>query len=174
MSEDRAKCINAGCTDYMTKPVEKQLLLGTIAQHLKMVEAAAAPAPAPAGPVAAKKESSAAMLKSEFAGDQEMQEVLNEFVAGLPGQVKKLGELLDTSNLDELRRAVHQIKGAGGGYGFPTMTQSAAAAEQSIKSSAPIDTVATQVRSLIGLIRSVQGYDSSQEGGAHAAKDSSH
>jgi PAS domain S-box-containing protein len=38
MSEDRIKCIQAGCTDYITKPIDSRTLLAIINKHLKRRE----------------------------------------------------------------------------------------------------------------------------------------
>jgi CheY-like chemotaxis protein len=45
MAADRDKCIRAGCTDYLSKPVSRQLLLETVRRHL--------PDSTPSGPAVA-------------------------------------------------------------------------------------------------------------------------
>lgn len=69
-------------------------------------------------------------LRSCFAGDADMVELVQEFVQELPGRAQTLAQLMQAAQLDDLRRAAHQLKGAAGGYGFPTISESAGTLEK--------------------------------------------
>jgi HPt (histidine-containing phosphotransfer) domain-containing protein len=104
--------------------------------------------PAPAGE----------LLRSAYRDDPDMTALIADFVAGQPATVAQLERLLTDRDIDALRRSVHQLKGAGGGYGFAPITRLATEAERWLDARAGPDAVAAQVNGLIALIRQVEGF----------------
>ena len=94
-----------------------------------------------------------------------MGELIKQYVEGLPEQVTMLMNLLREANLETLRREVHKIKGAGGGYGFSELTDLAAKAEKRIRAGAGLGEVTAEIRALVTRMRSVDGYQGAKETG---------
>jgi HPt (histidine-containing phosphotransfer) domain-containing protein len=88
-----------------------------------------------------------------------MLEIIAEFVDGLPGEVQKMTDFLEHNDMVSLRRVVHQLRGAGGGYGFNPITESAIRTEGSIDSPTSSNSVASEINFLLDLIRRIEGYD---------------
>jgi signal transduction histidine kinase/DNA-binding NarL/FixJ family response regulator len=158
MSEDRAKCIASGCTDYLAKPVESQLLLQTIKYHLGQ---GCAPAASPLKPEG--KVEPTASIKSTMIDKPRMAKVIEELVHDLPGNVRKLRMFLEKGETDALQQVVHQLKGACGGYGFKSITELAAVAEAAIKECEGGEEIKAKIDSLIQNIRRIEGYDNQAE-----------
>ena len=163
MAEDRAKCLNAGCSEYLTKPVERKSFLEAVRKQLEGRTTATTtqqpnspPEPDPA-PVQGEP------LRSEFANDPDMGDLIKQYVGGLPEQVAMLMNLLREANLEALRREVHKIKGAGGGYGFSELTDLAAKAEKRIRAGAGLGEVTAELKALIERMRRVEGYEPAKE-----------
>lgn len=74
-------------------------------------------------------------LVSELAGDPEMQELVEIFVSELPDRVAQLTDTWQQTQLEELCRIAHQLKGASAGYGFPTIGAAAGKLENALRSS---------------------------------------
>jgi CheY-like chemotaxis protein/HPt (histidine-containing phosphotransfer) domain-containing protein len=167
MSHDRAKCIQAGCTDHVAKPIDRELLIATVARHLGEGgdDSVADPGVAANNPQAEPTAdvSAAETLRSTIALDADVYRFLPAYVADLPGMVSRLNAILAEQNVDELRSLVHQIKGTGGFYGFIPLTDAAARVEQAVINSPHMETVLANVNLLIGLIRRVEGYEASNE-----------
>ena len=60
MERDRAKCLNAGCNDFVTKPIQMEALFKAIGRYLRVVQVAQKPAfTQDASAVAASREAQA-------------------------------------------------------------------------------------------------------------------
>ncbi len=122
MAWDRDRCIAAGCTDYLTKPIQRETLIATVAHFLETGgQAGAAPA--------ADAATSDGPLTSDMADDEDMAALVEQFVATVPERVGALRAASVTGDRVCLARLAHQLKGAAGGYGFPRISEAAAVLE---------------------------------------------
>lgn len=78
-------------------------------------------------------EGSAAYVFSDLGNDPDLGELVDLFVGEMPERIDSLLGLYAARNRTELSRAVHQLKGAAGSYGFHAVTPLAARLEQSLK-----------------------------------------
>jgi HPt (histidine-containing phosphotransfer) domain-containing protein len=69
-------------------------------------------------------------LFSKLAGDPDLHELIELFVRELPARVSAMQKAACAGDRTELRRLAHQLKGAGGSYGFPWLQRSASRIEQ--------------------------------------------
>lgn len=87
-------------------------------------------------------------IRSEFADDPDFDELLRAFTQGLGEKRAALEAAFRAGDLETLSRRAHQLKGAGGGYGFPGLTECAAVLESSCKTRDPHQVAATLQRVL--------------------------
>jgi signal transduction histidine kinase/CheY-like chemotaxis protein len=172
MAEDRVKCIGAGCSEYLSKPIDRQKLLMTCADYLPAAVLPLKPVgdEAPARGDGARDAtardgaSDKSPLRSTLANDARVSRVLERFISRLPERVAQIQRSLDQGDLERLRHTVHNLKGAGAGYGFAALSEQSAAAEDALRAEKSLDNVREEIDRLIDLVRRVDGYDAAAEG----------
>jgi len=83
--------------------------------------------------------------------DPSFADIVIPFVQGLTERVRTMEDSIQASDFDALTTAAHQLKGSGGGYGYPQLTERAAQLEQSARK-AVLDTCTKDLSELKDLI----------------------
>ncbi|RQD60696.1 MAG: response regulator [Desulfonatronovibrio sp. MSAO_Bac4] len=123
MPGDREKCINAGMSDYLAKPVRKNDLLNIISRHIQAEEKIADHTPPPSrkmetSAVDHRVQSDASIFNSdEFMSryDHDLdiaQEIMRDFLEDLPGSLSKIQRAADNRLDQETEKAAHKLKGS--------------------------------------------------------------
>jgi PAS domain S-box-containing protein len=135
----------AGCTGYVTKPIDIDVLLGTLAEKLgagRRVKAAAQPAfaepaaaPAPAAPASAPAPmpvleeridlgagAAGPPVVSRFANHPRLRTAAARFAGRLGEQLDAMDRAHAAGNFVELTALAHWLKGAGGTVGYDDFT----------------------------------------------------
>ncbi|QDU99015.1 ATP-binding protein [Lignipirellula cremea] len=156
MQGDEAKCRDAGCSHFMTKPIQIDLLLSTLNEILlqqglpspdpkrpAVKPAVSAPVPRALPDVSMPVESRTiplAQLSREPLRcslpmeDPEFREIAQEFVVRLLEQLAAMHRACDSGDHDEVLRLAHWLKGSGGTAGFEAFDRPAVELEQAARS----------------------------------------
>jgi HPt (histidine-containing phosphotransfer) domain-containing protein len=94
-------------------------------------------------------------IRSTYEADPDMLEIVCDFARELPARTALLETLLHSRAFAELQTLAHQLKGAGGGYGFARITEDAARLEQALKSGAAEPEIKDRAADLCATLRAV-------------------
>jgi signal transduction histidine kinase/CheY-like chemotaxis protein/HPt (histidine-containing phosphotransfer) domain-containing protein len=131
MVGERERCLAAGCDDYVAKPVDRAVLTRAIADRLRDRAS-----PTESAPTRAADAGAGDATYSRFEDDPTLAPLIERFVETLPARIDALRELGAAGERESFDRQLHQLKGAAGSYGFPTITAAAAEAERAVRDGA--------------------------------------
>ncbi|MEI8372286.1 MAG: response regulator [Planctomycetota bacterium] len=144
MKGDQNKCLAAGCSDFVTKPIDADLLLRTIAEMLggtgrvlrEDTSRAESPDAQPSlagarisndgsSPMTTAPPKDRPLFSTLPTEDPDFREIVEEFIERLQVQLAAMQRASEAQDLPELANLAHWLKGAGGTVGFPALTQPA-------------------------------------------------
>jgi HPt (histidine-containing phosphotransfer) domain-containing protein len=93
-------------------------------------------------------------VRSTFANDADFHDLLVEFAAAMPERRDGLIGAYRAGEYDLLRTRAHQLKGAGGGFGFPQLTDLAAVLEKACIAQEPVG-IADALEQIVGCLNQI-------------------
>jgi PAS domain S-box-containing protein len=149
----------AGCSGLVTKPLDIDRLMQTLAALLGGTRlergAAASPFPAPAGAAVAM---TGEPVRSSLAHNPRLRPTIRRFAARLDEQMRAFENAAAARNFPELAALAHWLKGAAGTVGYNDFTEPATRLEQAAHAgaAADLDAVMAELRALVARLESPQ------------------
>jgi signal transduction histidine kinase/DNA-binding NarL/FixJ family response regulator len=135
MKGDREKCVAAGCSGYLAKPVNMDELVHTVRSAVSQASDDQSTNPTteilPGEPAMA---TTAQIYHSTLpTDDPEIRDAVVEFIDSIEQRLDAMDAALESDDLEALAGVAHALKGSGGTAGFACFTEPAAQIEQLAK-----------------------------------------
>lgn len=114
--EDRARCIAAGCDEFLSKPINVDDLRRTV-QRFFLSEREKGDTPA----------------QRNLYDMPEFQAIKTQFEAELEGCLERMRKSLECNDLQEIAAVAHRLKGSGGSFGYENLSGSSALLERAAR-----------------------------------------
>jgi len=133
MRGDEEKCRAAGCGDYLTKPIDIDHLLRTVAKAIGRSADDMSPATEETEAVhlasVVPENRSTIVSTLLIRGGPQFRPIVEAFIDQLPGIIDQLRKASDDTNFEELAELAHSLRGTGGTMGFDCLTAPASCLE---------------------------------------------
>ncbi len=126
----RKKCMDAGCSDYLTKPVRKNTLLQAISKHLELQEEEM-----DGEEYVEPLSETASGEQKKVILDRKLKKLIPHFLKNKREDAERMLDTLKSNNLDELQKQAHTVKGTSWMYGFKELGDICLELEQAARAS---------------------------------------
>lgn len=137
--DDMDRCFDAGCDDFLTKPINRKRFTEVLTGYLHPAES---------------KQDMMPVVSQLLEESPDLADIIEKFISGLPGMIEAIRQAANDSDWDNLKVQIHQLKGVGGGYGYPELSKLAAKTEFQVlnRNKGELDELLTVIEEYCGRI----------------------